>query len=131
MRNYIKVSQALRIEMAEKFNSCPRTVTNALSLITAGDKANAIRAYALEHGGKLVSDDFIPNCSTTHTPDRMIQTFPCGVVVTVFKGSGNGRLELNDSLVESYDKMTVDAWTNVLAKAQNLSDAIVRKNSQM
>ena len=81
MRTYIKVSDELRRQIWREFPVCKATVWAALNYITEGGRSGEIRAYALEHGGQVVDEDFEPNCLTEHSQDEMRQSFGGGVCV--------------------------------------------------
>lgn len=131
MRSYIKVSNELRKELQKRFGKTRRSVYNALAYITTGETPNEIREYALAHGGVYEEEDFVPNCETRHEGDRMIQTFPCGVVVTVDKNSGHCEVTHNGTEVESYDSITLRGWGGVLANAQEYSNRLVKASARM
>lgn len=50
---YIKASKELQEEIAQKFKVTTRTVASALSFDTNSPSARLLRAYALNHGGKM------------------------------------------------------------------------------
>ena len=50
---FIEVSTELQEEIATKFEVTTRTVRSALNYETNSPSAKIIRAYALNHGGKL------------------------------------------------------------------------------
>lgn len=131
MRSYIKVSNELRKELQEKFGKTRRSVYSALMYITSGDSANAIRAYALSHGGQYEEEDFIPNCKTRHEGDLMIQSFKCGVVVTLNKKEGSCVVTRNGAEVKTYDNLTMRGWSSVLADAQALSEKLVKASARI
>jgi len=64
MRIYIKVTDSLRRKLASRFNVSKPTVWSALNYLTKSDLAEAIRQYALNHGGAIEEQCFIPNCRT-------------------------------------------------------------------
>ena len=131
MRSYIKVSNELRKELQVKFKKTRKSVYNALAYITTGESANSIREYALAHGGKYEEEDCIPNCSTRHEGDLMIQAFHCGVVVTTSKKDSRCVMTHNGLIIESYDGLTLRGWGNVLARAQALSNELVANTARM
>ena len=55
-RNEITVTLELQREIARKLNVTERTVQSALRFDTNSPSAKLIRAYALNHGGKMVEN---------------------------------------------------------------------------
>jgi len=131
MRSYIKVSNELRKELQVKFKKTRKSVYNALAYITAGESANSIREYALAHGGKYEEEDFIPNCNTRHEGDLMIQSFPCGVQITVSKKDSHCVVTQNGAAIDSYDAITIRGLGSVLAHAQALSNKLVAASARL
>ena len=52
-RKIIKASANLMIEAAKEFGTTRRTVQSALNYETKSPLSNLLRAYIMEHGGKL------------------------------------------------------------------------------
>ncbi len=121
MRTYIRVPDALRKELISRFGVSRPTVWSALNYVTRSDLAEAIRQYALERGGAIEEQNFIPNCRTEHTDGEIIQTFAGGVQVRMDRRSGDVRLMQGGKAVESYGAVTLQAWGNILHKAQAMS----------
>ena len=121
MRTYIKVSDELRRQIWREFPVCKATVWAALNYITEGGRSGEIRAYALEHGGQVVDEDFEPNCLTEHSQDEMRQSFGGGVCVVLDKKSGAVTLQVPGEKEEVFRDLPIKAWGNVLARAQEIS----------
>lgn len=128
MRTYIKVSDPLRRDLCVRFKVTRATVWSALNYITRGGRSPYIRQYALEHGGAIVEDDFIPNCRTEHTGDEMIQTFPGGIQVRISKVDSGAQILKEGKVTERYDAVTLQGWSNLLSHAQDLSAKQVAKS---
>jgi len=127
MRTYIKVSDPLRRDLINKFKVTRASVWAALNYITRGGRGPAIRQYALEHGGAITEEDFIPNCRTEHTGDEMIQTFPGGIQVRISKVDSGAKILKEGKVTERYDAVTLQGWSNLLSHAQELSAKQVAK----
>ena len=104
------------------------SVWAALNYITRGGNGPSIRRYALEHGGAIVEENFIPNCRTEHTQQEMIQTFPAGIQVRISKVDSSAVIYLDGKELERHDELTLRAWGNLLYHAQELSEEQVLKN---
>ncbi len=128
MRTYIKVSDHLRRDLISRFKVTRASVWAALNYITRGGRGPAIRQYALDHGGAIVEEDFIPNCRTEHTGDEMIQTFPGGIQVRISKVGSEAKILKNGKVTERYDAVTLQGWSNLLSRAQDLSARQVAKS---
>lgn len=125
MRSYIKVNNALRKELQTKFRCTRRSVYNALAFITNGENPANIRRYALDHGGVYEEQNFIPNCKTEREGSLIHQTFPCGVKVIV-NTSDNTAVLLQPKLEdEKFSDVTMQSWSGILAKAQDISDRAI------
>ena len=127
MRIYIKVTDSLRRELASRFNVSKPTVWSALNYLTKSDLAEAIRQYALNHGGAIEEQCFIPNCRTEYTDTEMIQTFAGGIQVRIDRQDGGVRLLNGEKELESYEPMSLRAWGNLLHHAQKLSEESIAK----
>ena len=125
MRTYIKVSDELRRQIWREFPVCKATVWAALNYITEGGRSGEIRAYALEHGGQVVDEDFEPNCLTVHSQDEMRQSFGGGVCVVLDKKSGAVTLQVPGEKEEVFRDLPIKAWGNVLARAQEISKQLM------
>lgn len=121
MRTYIRVPDALRKELIAKFGVSRPTVWSALNYLTAGDRPEAIRQYALQHGGSIEEQNFIPNCRTEYTDEEIVQTFAGGVQVRTDRKDGGVRVMQGETVVESYGAVTLQAWGNILHRAQMMS----------
>lgn len=98
MRTYIRVSDSLRRELVDRFEESRTSIWSAINYLTNGDRPEAIRQYALSHGGSIEEQNFIPNCRTEHTQDEIIQTFAGGVQVRVNRKDGAVALMNGDKL---------------------------------
>lgn len=127
MRTYIRVPDALRKELISKFGVSRPTVWSALNYLTAGDRPEAIRQYALQHGGSIEEQNFIPNCRTEYTDEEIVQTFAGGVQVRTDRNDGIVRLVQDGAVVESYEAVTLQAWGNILHRAQMMSQGRVAR----
>lgn len=127
MRTYIKVSDPLRRDLCVKFKVTRATVWSALNYITRGGKSPDIRKYALENGGAIVEEDFIPNCRTEHTTKEIIQTFPGGIQVRISKTDSKAEIRKEGIVTERYEAVTLQNWGNLLSYAQDLSARQIAK----
>lgn len=127
MRTYIRVSDSLRRELVDRFEVSRTSIWSALNYLTNGDRPEAIRQYALSHGGSIEEQNFIPNCRTEHTQDEIIQTFAGGVQVRISRKDGAVALMNGDKVLEKYEPMPLQAWGNILHRAQELSEEAVAK----
>ena len=117
------MSDKNRRELTEKFQVSRKTVWCALNYITNSDLAKEIRTWALQHGGRVEEEDFLPNCRTEHTEDAVIQTFAGGVQVRISKRNSGVDLLEDGQVSEHYDNVTIQAWGNLLHHAQLTSEA--------
>lgn len=60
-RKFIEVSSELREEIAAKFKVTTRTVQAAMAYETNSPSARLLRAYALNHGGKMYEVKLVEN----------------------------------------------------------------------
>lgn len=130
MKSCIKISERLRVELIIRYRVTSRTVLNALCYITNSKKANAIREYALSHGGVYTEEQFVPNCRTSHEGDMMIQRFPRRVTVRINKTTGDAEISRDGEVIERYTDITLKGWSNLLAKAEAISDEAIRANGR-
>lgn len=126
MRHYIKISPELRDKISAQFHVSIMQVWRACNFLRNSDQARDIRQFALAAGGQYVQESFMPNCQSQHTADAIIQTFPCGVAVRISKVDSSAELIVDGSVKESYKAVTAGSWANLLAHAQEISDAKVR-----
>ncbi|MGM9739833.1 MAG: hypothetical protein ACI3ZP_04440 [Candidatus Cryptobacteroides sp.] len=122
MRTYIKVSDSLRNKLAQHFRISRVSVWSALNYLTHSKLSDEVRRYALENGGSIEEEDFMPNCRTEHTDDEIIQTFAGGIKVRMSKVNSAVTLFQDDKEMEHYEGMTLQAWGNLLYHAQTLSE---------
>ena len=127
MRTYIKVSDPLRRDLMKRFKVTRASVWAALNYLTIGGRGPAIRQYALEHGGAIVEEDFLPNCRTEHASDEIIQSFPGGIQVRISMVDSSAKIILEGKEVERFDAITTQSWGNLLCHAQDLSTKQVAK----
>ena len=130
MRTYIKVSNKLRMELAERFGLTNVSVWRSLNYLTDGGRAPEVRDYALSHGGAIAEDDFIPNCRTEHTADEIVQTFAGGVQVRIGKHDSRAVLVIDGTPTEEYDSVTVQSWGNLLHHAQEIAEQRAKEGAK-
>lgn len=126
MRHYIKVEADLRDKICAAYSVSLVQVWRALNFLRNSEQAKDIRQFALAGGGQYVQEHFCPNCESQHTADAIIQTFPCGVSVRISKVDSSATLIVDGSVEESYEAISAGSWANLLAHAQEISDAKVR-----
>lgn len=130
MKSCIKISERLRVELMIRYQVTRRTVLSALCYVTNSKKANAIREYALSHGGVYTEEQFVPNCRTSHEGDVMIQSFPRRVTVRIDKTTGDAEISRDGEVIERFTDITVKGWGNLLAKAEAISDEAIRTSGR-
>lgn len=121
MRTYIKISEPLREETIKVFGVDRTTVYRALYYISNSGQSEAIRDYALAHGGHLVHESFIPACSTEHGKDLMTQKFANGIEVTINLSNSHAEVRQNGAVIREEDHLTLRGWSNLLYEAQMIS----------
>lgn len=121
MRRYIQVTKETRSRLVKKYGVTKKTVWEALSFITKNERSQGIRRDALEWGGLLIEEGFVPNCRTEHLGDGKIrQSFSNSIVVMI---EGNKATIYRDGMeIESYEGITLNTWGNILDRAQRLSE---------
>lgn len=128
MRQYIEVSPELRAWIREEFKVSDATVWRALGYLENRRnyeklKHERIRQFALEHGGRIVRKEYIPECSTEgSTRERLVHTFKNGVVVEVSLKDSSARIYKDNKVVRREKSVTLQGWGNLLYEAQELSN---------
>lgn len=125
MRTYIRVPDSLRKELASRFKVSRTSVWSALNYLTNGDRPESIRQYALANGGSIEEKSYIPNCRTEYTKYEIIQTFPGGIKIHLDRNEGTVMLMKDNLLLETYGPIPLQAWGNILHRAQELSERAV------
>ncbi len=120
MKKEIKVSPAVRDQIAEKYGVSIQAVWNALNFVSRGERPDNIRKDALSLGGRYVEEHFYPNCSTQHTENGIIQTFAAGVVLTITQG--DAVITKFDEVVARYAQIDCAGWGAICAQAQCLAE---------
>lgn len=120
MKKEIKVSPAVRDQIAEKYGISIQAIWNALNFVSRGARPDNIRKDALAMGGRYIEENFMPNCTCQHTENGIIQTFAAGVVLTITQG--DAVITKNDKEVARYDQIDVAGWGAICAQAQRLAE---------
>lgn len=122
MRSYIKISGDLRALLRDNFKVTNKTIWQACAGLSDSELSRKIRQYALNHGGRWVTEvAFAPSCNTKHLSDgSFIQEFANGV--SVIFSNGRATILKNDNEVEIYEGVTLNVWGNVLSHAQAISE---------
>lgn len=120
MKKEIKVSPAVRDQIAEKYGISIQAIWNALNFVSRGVRPDNIRKDALAMGGRYIEENFIPTCTCQHTENGIIQTFAAGVVLTITQG--DAVITKNDEEVARYDQIDVAGWGAICAQAQRLAE---------
>lgn len=120
MRKSIKVKPALTGRLAESYDVTPQFVFYALNFARNGEKAEAIRRAAIQLGGVYIEEGFVPTCSIEKTKDGFRQTFLDEVVLTVNIKNSSAELTHHGVLEAKAIDMTLDDWTYLTMKAQQL-----------
>lgn len=122
MRTFIQVSDGLRRDLMRKFTLSKVSIWSALNYLTFSERAKSVRRYALANGGRIVEQDFLPNCSIQHTTEEIIHSFPGEIVVRINRKTSNAKVFQNGKEIESYEQISLDSWGNLLFHAQELSE---------
>ena len=120
MKKEIKVSPAVRDQIAEKYGISIQAIWNALNFVSRGARPDNIRKDALAMGGRYIEENFMPNCTCQHTENGIIQTFAAGVVLTITQG--DAVITKNAKEVARYDQIDVAGWGAICAQAQRLAE---------
>ena len=120
MKKSIKVKPALIDRLVDVYDVSQQFVYYALSFDRNGEKAEAIRRAALQLGGVYVEEGFVPTCSIERTKDGFRQIFADEVVLTVNMKDSSAELTHHGDLVHSANNVTLDDWTILAMKAQEL-----------
>ena len=121
MRRYIQVTKESRARLVRKYGVTKKTVWGALSFITKNERSQSIRRDALEWGGLLIEEGFVPNCRTEHLgKGKISQAFSNGVAV-LLEGD-TAKIFVHGNEMESYSGVTLRTWGNILDRAQRLSE---------
>lgn len=129
MRTYIKISEHLREELIERFDVDRTTVYRAAHYISNSNQSEAIRDYALAHGGYQVHESFTPACSTEHGKDLMTHKFANGIEVTIDLTNSHAEVRQNGAVIREEDHLTLHGWSNLLYDAQMISAQAVAVNA--
>ena len=121
MREFIKTSNGLCKEIQEKFGLTKAGVWKMTHFLSNSDLADRVRTYALAHGGRLVREEFCPDCETEHVGGMIIQRFAGEVVLTVDTRRGTGTIRQHGQVCLDATDLTVNSWANLCAEAQRLS----------
>jgi len=121
MRRYIKVSPTLRDQLCEKFGLTKMGIWKILNYVSNSSRSKDVRKYAIDNGGWLMEEDFIPNCKTEHTPTEVIQSFPGGVSVVISKIQNKGEIRKGDEIIEKIEDLRLSQWGTILFRAQQMS----------
>ena len=119
MRTYIEISPEIRSTLKGKYGRTSKSIWEALTFVTNSNVAKDIRTEAMRLGGRLVEENFLPNCRTEHSNGSIIQTFAGGVKVVT--GNGTTQILVEDTVIAKYKDVTIESWGNVLAMAQEIS----------
>jgi len=120
MKKEIKVSVAVRDQIADKYGVSRQAVWAALTYITRGARPDSMRRDALALGGRYIEENFMPTCTCQHTETGIIQTIAAGVVLTITQG--DAVITKNDEVVARYDQIDVAGWGALCAQAQRLAE---------
>lgn len=130
MKKKIVVSEALRKEISEKFNVGRVTVWRALNYVSGIDKSQAIRRYALSHGGEEICE--VACLETVHDANgHMYQYLPNGVTIDFDKKAGTASVVKDGAEYARYNNVTVSAIENIqnfaygISKFANLCDGTI------
>lgn len=123
MREYIKCSTELRAKIMKEYGLSPAGFWKIMRFRSSSDNANRIRQHAIEMGGKLTDDDFVPNCKTIHNADgTMTQDFGWGVSLLLDFRTGTIAVCKNDKIVEIHENTTTEDWRDLTKVAQEMSE---------
>lgn len=120
MKKSIKVKPALEKRLEEVYDVSQQFVSYALSFQRHGEKAEAIRRAALQLGGAYIQEGFVPTCSIERTKEGFRQIFADDVVLIVNMKDSSAELTHHGDLVHSANNVTLDDWTILAMKAQEL-----------
>lgn len=123
MRTYIRVSTPLRKDLMSIFGLSRRSIYKALNGLVSTEKSEKIRQYALDHGGEVVSEIFVPICKTIHDEDgSFAQVFDGGITVWMNTQDNTAKITLGEFELESFEDVTMNKWSAILQMAQDYAD---------
>ena len=121
MRTYIRISEPLREELIEQFQTNRTSVYRALNYMSNSARSEAIRRFALGNGGYEVSENFTPACSTEHSHGAMTHKFANGISVFINLTNSHAEIRRNDEVIREEEHLTLQGWGNLLYDAQMIS----------
>lgn len=121
MKRYISIDAETRQKLMDKYGVTKQTIWEACSFITRNKRGDDIRRDALSMGGRYTEEDFLPNCRTEFQTDGSIRQTFAGNVVVVSTAHGS-TIEVDGRSVENYPPIMIKAWSNLLARAQSISE---------
>lgn len=125
MRTYIKISEPLREELINAFGVDRTTIYRAAHYISNSDQSEAIRNYALAHGGYQIRENFTPECSTEHVKGMMTHRFANGITVTINLDNSHAEVRRDGKIIREEEHVTLPGWSNLLYDAQMISAQVV------
>ena len=131
----INLSKEKRAWLQRAFGVSHVTIWSALNYVTESPLAKQIRRMALANGGVVenrifVSDGFLPNCQTEYERDEngsiiaVSQSFMNGVRVFFDNGNNRATLFQGKNAIEEYEDVRMHDWSNILFRAQSLSESL-------
>ena len=129
MRTYIRISEPLREELIERFQTNRTSVYRALNYMSNSARSEAIRKHAMANGGFVVHESFTPECSTEHVKDMMTHKFANGIEVTINLSNSHAEVRQNGAVIREEDHLTLHGWSNLLYDAQMISAQSVAVNA--
>ena len=125
MRKYIDAPIGIRRSVAEAYNLSMVGVWKILNFRSDSKRAQEIRKYVLENGGKIVDGSFMPNCRNVHNPDgTLIQDFGFGISLLIDFKSGSIAECHDDRVVEVHHNVTIQSWGDLQMEAQGRAEQV-------
>lgn len=123
MRAFIKVDAKLRTKLMKIYGLSRVSVWKALNGLTNTERSFEIRSYALAHGGKMVREDYMPQCKTVLSAyGTFYLEFAGGIRVSLDPVLRVSTITRNGEELERFEEMTLFTWENVLRMAQAYAD---------
>jgi len=122
MSEYIKASNVLMEELSCRFGIDFRAVRRALRFHTNGSISRAVRAHALNHGGKLFREERISHVSSDYRMATVIMRFGSGVTVRLDSFENTAVLSVEDVGVVVLEDCNISSFASLCARAQSIAD---------
>ena len=127
-RTFIRVGEDLRAELMAMYGVTSMGLWKILCYLTGSERADDIRAYALNHGGELVTEErFAPEANVIHDKANGLMVYPFAhdIKLVISRKDSTAVIRQGNKELERVTNADYRAWGNLIYLSNVMASEVV------